>query len=567
MDNVDKVDSIIREFLPHKIIPSWLRKLIKWAFGEKIITTAFPDFSEKQGVEWVKAAAEKISFHCKIDDDDYNNIPRFGPVVIIANHPTVMDGVAIINIVANVRKDVKIVANHVLSLIFPPTKPISVSIRNMQGKMSHKKFREMNDHLKQGGVLVILPAGRLAGMTLRGLRESPWHAGFIQLAIKNNAAIVPIYLNGRNSIRYYLTVLISRPLSNLMVIREVLRHRGKTLGMKIFHQIDLSAMNRKNIDFSKTAFDIQQHLFRVGNNLPGLVPTRPPVSAPVSRCELINGLARCELMKTCSDGKGLYLYRYQDEVDCPLLHELGRLREISFRAIGAGTGKLCDNDIYDQEYHHIIFWDPQQLEIVGSYRLIPAGIPLAKRGLAGLYSHSLFNYQRSEFPQIEKTIEIGRGFIQSGYQKTSALDELWKGIFIYTQRYPEYKYLLGVLSIPGSFSALAKNLIVQFYNLYFSFDRKFCYPENEYTINDESVEFFFLGDDIDSDWKRLNEKLTGLDCTLPWPYKQAAKWYCSGGSKLCCFIEDHSLKTLAGLNLCKIEKLKEIYRRHYFNKK
>lgn len=563
---MDNVDSIIREFFPHKAIAPWLRKLIRWVFGEKKLTTILQKISDKQGVEWVAAAAKILRFHCEIDDDDYHNLPRSGPVIIIANHPTVMDGMAVINTLSKVRKDVKIVANHVLSLIFPATKSISVGIRNMHGKMSHKQFREMNDHLKQGGVLVIFPAGRLAKLTLKGLSESPWQAGFIQLAMKNDAAIVPVHLKGYNTLRYYLTALIWRPLSNLMIVHECLRHRGRTLRVKICQQIDLSAIDRREIDFSQTTSELQQHLQQTGNNLPGLVPTRPPLAGPVDRSELTTILARCEVMKTCCDGKRLYLFLYQDDVDLPLIHELGRLREVSFRAIGAGTGELRDNDIYDRHYYHVILWDTERLEIAGSYRLAPAGEQLAKRGLAGLYSHSLFNYQQSDFPQVGKSIEIGRGFIQCEYQKTKALDELWKGIFIFINRYPDYKYLLGVLSIPGTYSPQAKNLIVSFYHLYFPFGKKICNPQREYVVDDESIVDFFVGDDIASDWHRLNKKLDELNCELPWPYKQAAKWYSDGGSAMCCFLEDHHFNTLAGLNFCEIEKLKKMYSRHYLKK-
>ncbi|MDR8230508.1 GNAT family N-acetyltransferase, partial [Acinetobacter baumannii] len=93
-----------------------------------------------------------------------------------------------------------------------------------------------------------------------------------------------------------------------------------------------------------------------------------------------------------ADGKAIYLWQRNGQEDAPLLRELGRLREIAFRAVGEGSGKRRDIDGYDDDYLHLILWDEEDLEIVGAYRFMPTAIQLAKRGLEGIYSYSLFHY-------------------------------------------------------------------------------------------------------------------------------------------------------------------------------
>ncbi len=101
---------------------------------------------------------------------------------------------------------------------------------------------------------------------------------------------------------------------------------------------------------------------------------------------------------------------------------------------------------------------------------MPVGEQLAQHGVTGLYSNSLFKYHDNAYSCLEKCVEIGRGFIQKPYQKSKVLDYLWQGIFDFIKRYPDYKYLLGVLTIPGTFPEKVQKLIISFYNIYFFLD-------------------------------------------------------------------------------------------------
>lgn len=555
---MDIIDRLINEFFPERQVPLIQKKLFKWALGEKLFSPFLNDINDRWGLEYVYAAAKKLNLQINVNCYDYDNIPAIGPVVIVSNHPSLVDGLALVSTVSVVRKDIKIIANHLLQIMFPAIEGNSIGIQNMHGKFAKKQFKEINEHLKNGGVLIICPSGRLAKATLTGIKESQWYTGFIQFAVRANASLVPVYISGRNSLLYYLVATVWRQLSNIMFMRELLRHKDKKIHLKIGKQIDLSSVynDKKNIDWISD--NIREHVLRIGEGKKTILPELPPVALPEDRVKLFKELNEGKKLRVLNDGKILFLYQYQKGGYSPVIAELGRLRELTYRSIGAGTRNRRDNDIYDNEYYHIILWDPDELEIVGAYRLMPAGVQIERKGIEGLYSNSIFNYQQEFIPKINECIEIGRGFIQNKYQRTGALDALWKGIFSFVINYPQCKYFLGVLSIPQSYPEYACKLIVHFFNVYFYDSDNVCVSPNYYSVNDEDITRVFSGGCFEDDWQVLNKKLCELGCELPWPYKQAAKWYQPGGSRIFCFAVDDHFNSIAGLNFCDISKLKNL---------
>ncbi|MGU3524845.1 lysophospholipid acyltransferase family protein [Enterobacteriaceae bacterium C23F] len=560
---MDIVDRVIAEFFPGRPVSPFKRRLIEWAIKNEEVSPLLDRLSQKKGLDWVASAIEALCLRTEIHPGDYHHIPDTGATIVIANHPTVVDGIAVINTVAMVRKDIKILANHLLQVAFPQVENITIGIRNMQGEFSRKQFKEISEHLKNGGVLIIFPAGKIASVSLTGLRESPWHHGFVQLARRFNAALVPVHVTGKNSFIYYLAATLWRPLSNLMLTRECLKHSGGTLRLKIGERIDLASDELSKQDADHTASLIKHHVLQMTKNVRNTLPVIAGIARAENRTLLIKALNQCKVLKKLSDGKVLYLYQRHDNAWSPVLNELGRLREACYRSIGAGTGSPRDNDSYDDHYSHVILWEPRDLEIVGAYRLTSAREQIDRFGLAGLYSHSLFNYDRSFIARLNESVEIGRGFVQCKYQKTNALSLLWQGIFCFLGDLKQYKYVLGVLSIPQSYPESAQNLIMAFYQTWSDEDDDICHPVNRYRLPDPSALGFFSGNDVAEDWEKLNNKLGYLGHPLPWPYKQATKWFKPGGSRVLCFIKDDHFHSIAALNFSEIDKLKRMYSMHF----
>ena len=146
-----------------------------------------------------------------------------------------------------------------------------------------------------------------------------------------------------------------------------------------------------------------------------------------------------------------------------VLHEIGRLREISFRVVGEGSGKALDLDRFDLHYLHLFLWNEDSGEVVGAYRLGRTDLILAEHGSEGLYCSTLFNFGQALLDHLNPGLELGRSFVAPGYQRSfAALMALWKGISCFVTRFPRYARLFGPVSISQDYTALSKGIIVRY---------------------------------------------------------------------------------------------------------
>lgn len=147
-----------------------------------------------------------------------------------------------------------------------------------------------------------------------------------------------------------------------------------------------------------------------------------------------------------------------------LLREIGRLRELTFRRAGQGTGKSRDLDSFDDDYSHIFLWHKGKREVVGAYRAGNTTEILAQRGIAGLYTSTLFRYDRQIFQKLGPSLELGRSFVRLEYQRQYApLLLLWKGIAGLVARRPETPVLFGAVSISNDYNAASREMIYRFF--------------------------------------------------------------------------------------------------------
>lgn len=146
-----------------------------------------------------------------------------------------------------------------------------------------------------------------------------------------------------------------------------------------------------------------------------------------------------------------------------LLQEIGRLREITFRSVGEGTGRSCDIDDFDEYYRQLIIWDKKEARIAGGYRLGCGDEIFARYGVRGFYISSLFKIREGFFPILGRALELGRSYIVEDYQrKPLPLFLLWKGILAFLICNPQYRYILGPVSISRRYSDLSRKLMVGF---------------------------------------------------------------------------------------------------------
>jgi len=149
------------------------------------------------------------------------------------------------------------------------------------------------------------------------------------------------------------------------------------------------------------------------------------------------------------------------------LQEIGRLRELTFRAVGEGTGRCSDIDLFDAFYLHLFVWDAHAASIAGAYRLGLVDEILARHGKRGLYTHSLFKYRTRMLDSLSPAIELGRSFVRAEYQRSFApLLLLWSGIARFVERSPQYAVLFGAVSISGRYAPESRRLIVEYLAAY-----------------------------------------------------------------------------------------------------
>jgi len=534
------LDSVLDDLWPQARPAPWQKSLLKRLFYEDEFQQFAAAHRHLKGLDMVEQVLEHLDIVCTISARDLEQIPEHGPLVIIANHPTgTLDGLALLYAVSRVRRDVKVVTNRMLTHL-EPLSSLFIPVDNMGGRTAKTSLVQMEQHLQNAGVLIFFPAGEVSRPTRKGIRDKKWHPGFIKLAGKLRVPLLPVHIQAHNSLLFYASTLLSPTLSMLLLMQQMFRRRHSQLPIKIGQQIAWHHWHSATLSSREMAEQCRQHVMRLGKGVPGIFKTQCAIARPEDRATLKRALAQAECLGKTSDGKTIYLWQRNGQEDAPLLRELGRLREIAFRAVEEGSGKRRDTDRYDDDYLHLILWDDEDLEIVGAYRFMPTASQVERRGLEGLYSYSLFHYDDKMQDVLEHGIELGRSFIQPRYWGRRGLDYLWAGIGAYLARYPHYRYLFGPVSISGGLPPAARDLLVAFYRLWFPATHPLAASRQPYPASLPDVLAQFGGVDYVDDLTKLKSLLGNLGCGIPPLYKQYSELCEPGGVQFIDFGSDPS---------------------------
>lgn len=252
------------------------------------------------------------------------------------------------------------------------------------------------------------------------------------------------------------------------------------------------------------------------------------VIAPAPLEQILAELTPDKLMrKTNKGGNEIYIFTHHDS---PVLtQEIGRLREITFRDAGGGTGEEVDLDSYDLSevpYKQLIVWDPDAQEILGGYRyMVCSEAPLDEHGRIQLATTELFHFsERFCKEYIPYTLELGRSFVTPGYQSSKAgakalyaLDNLWDGLGALTVDYSDIRYFFGKVTMYDHFHTQARNLIQYFFLKYFRDTENLVYPIKpfEFNIDYPLMESLFCGEDYKEDYKILVQAVRQYGENIP----------------------------------------------------
>lgn len=233
------------------------------------------------------------------------------------------------------------------------------------------------------------------------------------------------------------------------------------------------------------------------------------------------------LRTTNKSGNEIYIVTWQDSPN--VVRELGRLREIAFRAAGGGTGLSLDLDEFDtmeNPYKQLLVWDPEEQEILGGYRyLLGSEVPLDKEGQPILATSHMFRFSEKFVKDyLPYTIELGRSFVTLEYQSSRmgtkglfALDNLWDGLGALTVIMPGARYFFGKFTMYPSYDRMARDMILHFLKMYFSDPELLILPMHPLSLwHDESIfETLFVGNDFKQDYRTLNREVRNLGYNIP----------------------------------------------------
>ncbi|MDR2400726.1 MAG: lysophospholipid acyltransferase family protein [Deferribacteraceae bacterium] len=528
------VEEIVRHRTEKSRLPYPFKRFLVWLMRHLLHEKRLSEFAAKypslRGLDCIDQILSFCGFRCEMDISELENIPPYGAALIISNHPIgSLDGLALLKMVSSVRPDAKIVVNRILSYL-KPLENLFICIDNMGAKANRRQIKNMQEHLLKGGVLIIFPSGEVSRLSPKGIRDGKWSSGFVRLAARMRASIVPVYMQGKNSFSFYLLSLIYKPASTYTLVHEMFKQQGKLVRIHIGRCIPHENWFNPKESPAKTAKLFKRHIYKIGKGKKGCIKGEKPIALPADRLSLKTALEGCQVLGKTSDDKLILLYRRsENESFSPILHELGRLREISFRAVGEGSGQRLDLDMFDDYYCHIVLWNPKRLEIVGAYRLIPTAEQIRIGGIESLYSSGLFTFMEGMLPILKNGVELGRSFIQPTYWGKRGLDYLWLGIGAYLASTPQCRYLFGPVSISANIPSLARDLLISFYRQYFAPKQPLAVSKNPYPFSPPQVKSFFSGNDSQKDFQRLKSALSNMNTAVPMLYRQYSELCEDGG--------------------------------------
>jgi len=446
----------------------WLARLLERALGLSSLARIYDSRPAAVGAEQLlEHALHSLSCPVQLLGSSLMEVlPESGPSLVVANHPLGgIEGIALSRALLAIRPDTKVLTNKLLATI-PELSGLFLGVDVLGQKTAHKNtasVRAASDHLAQGGVLLVFPAGQVSAMRWGNftVNDRAWNNLVGRLALKYQATCLPVFVHGTNPLYFQLAGLVHKRLRTLLLPRQLANKAGQavtlTVGAAVYAR-----------DFAKLSPTAVTSLLRMSTYF--LAPGRgkaqvnhraqqaPPETSGVP-VELLAELAELAPYKLLSKGS-FEVYCAPFAAMNLVFDALTRAREVTFRAVGEGTGNDRDTDRFDPHYQHLFIWDTEQQAIVGGYRLGETDKIVARLGVNALYSRSLYRYNAAYINNIGNALEVGRSFVTEAYQRhPSALDLLWRGIGQYIVKNPQYSVLFGCVSISSDHSEMARAFI------------------------------------------------------------------------------------------------------------
>ena len=483
-----------------------------------------------EDVPFLNGVLDELQIKFEIPEEDLKRLPKDGAYITISNHPLGgIDGILLLKLMLEREPNFKIIANFLLHRIVPLKKyimPVNPFENHRDAKSSVVGIKETLRHLSDGKPLGIFPAGEVSTYKDGKLVvDKPWEEGALKLIRKAKVPVVPIYFHAKNSRLFYWLSKIDDTLRTAKLPSELLTQKDRVIKVRIGKPISVNEQNeiesfeeyseflRKKTYMLANPFEKDSKLLDTASLK---IPKAPKkIATPANESQLIDEVnalrdGDCRLLQS----KNYEVFFARAKFIPNILHEIGRLREITFREVGEGTNESIDLDKFDQYYHHMFLWDDETKKIAGAYRMGLGSEIYPKYGIEGFYLNDLFRFEPELHDMMHKSIEMGRAFIIKEYQqKPMPLFLLWKGIIHTTLRHPEHKFLMGGVSISNQFSDFSKSLMIEFMksNYYDPYIAQYIHPKKAYKVKLKDADKDFIFDEAESDLNKFDKIIDELE--------------------------------------------------------
>lgn len=425
-------------------------------------------------------ALDSMGVSYRISAKELARIPSEGPVICVANHPYGgIDGIILGSLMASARPDSKLLVNYLLNRIIELrewTFEVNPFGTSKAARMNSTPLKAILRWLKAGHCLGTFPAGMVSHLhpSTRMITDRSWTPHTATLIQRTKATVVPIFFEGHNNAFFQVAGLLHPRMRTALLARQFVNKRGQTIDVKIGRPLTPNNLSRFTDPEALTEF-LRMNTYVLGKrNDESTKPKSKKGSSlktaqhqPIEERKPVESLIE-DIQKlpeeACLVSKGIFSVYYAKIEQIPnIIHEIGRSREQTFRAVDEGSGKSLDIDKYDSIYHHLFMWDNESCEIVGAYRFCFVDQVLAEHGVEGLYCNTLYEFKEGLLDKLNPSLEMGRSFIATKYQKRkTTLALLWRGIGELVGRFPKYHTLFGAVSMTDTYHPLSKMLMVEY---------------------------------------------------------------------------------------------------------
>jgi len=447
----------------------FLTALIKRSLGLDVMSRMYeerPAGLDTQG--FLQYTLDVIGVSLQVNNQqNLDKIPREGPLLIVANHPLGgLEGVAIAKILAELRPDLRVLTNQLLRRI-PELAELFIGVDVLSKDAARNNIagiKQAHSHLQQGGALLVFPAGVVSRYQVKEgvIADRPWDRLVGQLVRRHHCPCLPIHVSGRNSKTFYLAGLFHPRLGTALLPRQLTNKRGYQLPLTIGTPIP--EMELAGFESPRA---ITEYL-RISTEALSPAHRTQDRQAQQSGQQFAADVQQEKLQDAIDDLQDCRLVEHKDfDVYCVPYQRLGVVmeqiaiaREVTFRMVGEGTGLEKDSDQFDPNYLHLFLWDRESRKVAGAYRIGLVDQIVQRHGVKGLYTRSLYRYNKAFIDQLGPAVEMGRSFIHPDYQRRPvALNLLWRGIGAFVNDNPGYHTLFGSVSISREYTDLARALI------------------------------------------------------------------------------------------------------------